>query len=88
LYKEINNLKDTPLLEVDNFAAVRLTQDPTLHSRTKHIDTRNFFVREVVESGKISIKQVPTDNQVTNILTKPLHKPQMNKISFRMDLSL
>jgi hypothetical protein len=46
LYKEINNLKDIPLLEVDNFAAVRLAQDPTLHSRTKHIDRRLFFLLE------------------------------------------
>ena len=80
LYKEINSLNDTPLLEVDNFAAVKLAQDPTLHGRTKHIDRRHFFIREVVESGKISIKQVSTNDQVADILTKPLHKPQMNKL--------
>jgi hypothetical protein len=53
-----------------------------------YMDRRLFFIREVVESGKISIKQVPTDNQVADILTKPLHKPQMNKMCVRMGLSL
>lgn len=41
LYSELIELNSTPLLYVDNSAAVRLAQNPEYHKRTKHIN--NFF---------------------------------------------
>ena len=46
--------------------------NPVLHSRTKHIDIRHHFIRDLVEKGLISLKFVPTKNQLADILTKAL----------------
>lgn len=46
LFRGIINLKDVPVVLVDNSAAVRLAQNPEFHRRTKHISIKHFFVRE------------------------------------------
>ncbi|WVZ64207.1 hypothetical protein U9M48_013767 [Paspalum notatum var. saurae] len=43
-----------------------------LHSRTKHIDVRYHFLRNKYEKGIIDLVKVLCENQVADILTKPL----------------
>jgi hypothetical protein len=45
---------------------------PKLHSRTKHVEVRHHFLRDNVEKGNIDLIHVPTEKQLTDILTKPL----------------
>ncbi|KAL3524948.1 hypothetical protein ACH5RR_013320 [Cinchona calisaya] len=35
-------------IRCDNTSAINLTKNPILHSRTKHIDVKNHFVRDLV----------------------------------------
>ena len=42
----------------DNQAAIKIAENPVLHDRTKHIDIRYHFVRELVENLKISIEYI------------------------------
>jgi hypothetical protein len=37
----------------DNKIAIDLSKNPTLHSRTKHIDLRHHFLRDNVQKGNI-----------------------------------
>jgi hypothetical protein len=41
-----------------------------LHSRTKHIEVRDHFLRDNVEKGNIDLIHVPTEKQLADILTK------------------
>ena len=68
LFKEIANVNEVPILQVDNDAAIRLAQDPTLHGHTKHIERRHFFIPEKVEERKINVTYVPTQHQVADVL--------------------
>nr|GEY74395.1 copia protein [Tanacetum cinerariifolium] len=43
-----------------------------LHSKSKHIDIRNHFIREQVERGVVELYFVSTDYQLTDIFTKAL----------------
>ncbi|URE13018.1 Retrotransposon protein [Musa troglodytarum] len=54
----------------DNKATIAMTKNPTFHGRTKHIEIRYHFIRDLVASGAIAIKYCGTDEQVTDILTK------------------
>lgn len=56
----------------DNVSAQRLATNPVYHARTKHIDIRHHFVREVVESGQVTIEHVGTNSMPADILTKAL----------------
>ena len=53
--------------------------DITDHGPIKHIDLRYHFIREAVEDGKIIVKYVPTDENVSDIFTKPLARPKFAK---------
>ncbi|WVZ94124.1 hypothetical protein U9M48_040059 [Paspalum notatum var. saurae] len=60
-----------PLL-CDNESAVKLTNNPVQHSRTKHIDIRHHFIRDHVAKGDILLRNVGTKEQLADIFTKPL----------------
>ena len=63
----------------DNQGAIALAKDNKYHARTKHINLRYHFICEAVEDGKISVKYIPTDENVSDIFTKALRKPKFQQ---------
>lgn len=63
--------RPTPLL-CDNEAARVLSEDATFHSRAKHIDVRYHYIRDCTQSNHILVHHVPSEDNVADILTKPL----------------
>ncbi|KAG7552201.1 GAG-pre-integrase domain [Arabidopsis thaliana x Arabidopsis arenosa] len=62
-----------PLLDkCDNKSAIDISKNPVQHSKTKHIEIRHHFVRELVEEKQVIIEHVPTELQLADIFTKPL----------------
>ena len=49
-----------------------MTSNPLRSARTKHIDVRFHFDREMVRSRTISVENVPTKKQRADIITKAL----------------
>jgi hypothetical protein len=49
-----------------------MAKDPKFHSRTKHIDIRYHFIREVVEEEKLELMYFPGEDNIADILTKLL----------------
>jgi hypothetical protein len=64
-------MNQVPLL-CDNESAIKITYNPSEHSRTKHIDIQHHFLRDHAIKGDIVISQVRTNEQLANIFTKPL----------------
>eukprot|EP00253_Pinus_taeda_P025601 PITA_25601 len=56
----------------DNSSAIELSKNYVFHKRTKHIDTKFHYIRELVNKGEIVLKHCRTQEQVVDILTKPL----------------
>ena len=52
--------KIVPLL-CDNESAIKLTNNPVQHARTKHIDVRHHFIRDHQQKGDICVDSVGTD---------------------------
>ncbi|KAI3514490.1 hypothetical protein L1887_12931 [Cichorium endivia] len=77
LLQELHALPpDRPTLLCDNKSALFMSQNPVAHKRAKHIDLDYHFVRELVASGKLHTKFIPTKLQVADIFTKSLPRPQ------------
>jgi hypothetical protein len=72
--------KQIPLL-YDNESAMKLTNNPVQHARTKHIDVRHYFIIDHQQKGDISIENVGTDDQLADIFTKPLNEKRFCKLS-------
>jgi hypothetical protein len=64
--------QDTMVIHYDNTSAINISKNPVQHSRTKHIDIRHHFIHDLVESSEVAFMFIPTENQLVDILTKPL----------------
>lgn len=64
----------------DNQGCIYMSQNPVMHKRAKHIDIRFHFVRERVADGTVKLVYVETENQLADLLTKPLLKARILKI--------
>ncbi|GJV18383.1 hypothetical protein Tco_1367403 [Tanacetum coccineum] len=62
----------------DNKGAIDLSKNPVQHSRTKHIKIRHHFLHDNVQKGHISIKKVPSIDNIADILKKPLQRESFN----------
>jgi hypothetical protein len=40
--------------------------------RTKHLDIRYFYVRDLLERGIISLEHCSSDNMIADFFTKPI----------------
>ncbi|WVZ05356.1 hypothetical protein V8G54_018702 [Vigna mungo] len=58
----------------DSQSAIHLANHQIYHSRTKHIDVKLHFVRNIVESGDVQICKIASEENPTDMLTKPLAK--------------
>ena len=66
-------------INCDNQGAIALAKDNKFHSRTKHIDLRFHFIREAVQDEKIAVSYIPTDENVSDVLTKALARPKFQR---------
>jgi hypothetical protein len=47
-----------------------LANNPTYHSKTKHIDVKYHFLRDMVESNKVQLEKLDTFENIADSLTK------------------
>ncbi|GJY91748.1 hypothetical protein Tco_0507530 [Tanacetum coccineum] len=68
-------LDDIPII-CDNKGDIDLSKNPVQHSRRSHIEIHHHFLRDNVQKGNISIEKVSSEDNIADILTKPLkHEP-------------
>jgi Cft2 family RNA processing exonuclease len=56
----------------DNSSTIKLSKNPVLHRRSKHIDVRFHFLRELTKDEVVELIQCSSHEQVADIMTKPL----------------
>ncbi|GJS21095.1 hypothetical protein Tco_0449727 [Tanacetum coccineum] len=64
----------------DNTSVIAISNNPVLHSRTKHIDIRYHFIRDHILKGDIELHFVPTELQLADIFTKPIAEPSFTRL--------
>lgn len=58
----------------DSDGAIQLARNPAKSGRTKHIDIRYHFLRDIYRGGKVRIAHVNSSQQLADSLTKPLRE--------------
>jgi len=56
----------------DNNLAIKLSKNPIMHGRSKHIDVRFHFLRELTKAGTVKMIHCGTQDQIADVMTKPL----------------
>jgi hypothetical protein len=64
------NETDPVLVHSDSQAAIAYTKDPKYHSKTKHIDIKYNFVRDMVMKNQVCMQYISTHKMVADPFTK------------------
>ena len=49
-----------------------MTENLVFHDKSKHIEIKYHFIWDMVYKGAVKLNYVPTEEQVVDVLTKPL----------------
>ena len=60
LLKELQHPQQIIRISSDNQSAQKIASNSAFHRRTKHIDVRHHYIRQLVEDKMISLAYVPT----------------------------
>jgi len=69
-----------------NLSAINISKNPIQHSRTKHIDIRHHFIRDLLEEKVVTLEHVYTEEQLADIFTKALmlNNLRSSRASYRL----
>jgi hypothetical protein len=85
---ELNFRDDQPvLIFADNKNAIDLIINPLYHKRTKHIEMRWHWIREIMNRKKITLRYLPISEMIADGLTKSLSAPAFSKFRTMLNLS-
>lgn len=62
------------VLYCDSQSAIRLSKNPTFHSKSKHIDVRYHWIRDTLNERLLEIEKIHTDENGSDMMTKVLPK--------------
>ncbi|KAK5803523.1 hypothetical protein PVK06_031170 [Gossypium arboreum] len=65
-------VKTNALVWCDSSAAIAVASNLVMHSKFKHVELDLFFVREKVADGSFQVGHISNQDQIADILTKPL----------------
>jgi hypothetical protein len=58
----------------DNQSCIKMTENHVFHDRSKHIEIRYHFIRDMVQRGALKLQYISTDEQVVDVMTNPLSR--------------
>jgi hypothetical protein len=58
----------------DNQSCINMTENQVFHDKSKNIEIWYHYIRDMVHRGFVKIQYVGTDEQVADVLTKPLSR--------------
>ena len=89
LCKDFNNKQTEAIqINVDNQSCLSIMNDQSFSNRTKHIDTKYHFIKDIKNNGLIKASYCPTDDNVADLLTKPLGAVKLNKLRLQAGLMI
>ena len=74
-------------LKMDSQSAIALSKNPVFHERSKHIDVRYHFIRNCIGDGKMDVEHVRTEEQLADILTKPLGRDKFCELRIQLGVA-
>ncbi|CAL2271321.1 unnamed protein product [Prunus armeniaca] len=72
--QELGQEQHKYILHCDSQSAIHLSKNPSFHSRSKHIDVRYHWIRDVLESKQLQLENIHTDDNSSDMMTKSLPK--------------
>jgi hypothetical protein len=74
------------LLRVNNKSAITLIKNSVLHRQSKHVEVKYQLVRESTKNGQIKVEFIRSEEQLGDILTKPLGRVKFLELCTKSDI--
>ena len=72
LIGELGCMHDKVEVFCDNQSSIHLKNNQMFHERTKHIDIKFYFIRDVVSRGTVSVEKIYMDENPSDMMMKPV----------------
>ena len=80
--------QDTMIVYCDNSSIIDISKNPVQHSKTKRIEIRYRFIRDLVERKIMALEYILTECQNADIFTKPLDRSKFEALHQVIDVIL
>ena len=85
IMKNLKFVQHSPIIiHEDNQACIDFSNHNVHHAKSKHIQQRYHYTREVIKKGDIKLAYIPTSENPADIMTKPLtphnHFPHFHRL--------
>ena len=82
LLKDFDKVINLPIkMYEDNQSCISLTGNQNYSKRTKHVDTKYHFIRDLKEGNIIKLIYCSTEHMIADLLTKPIEKNKLKRLS-------
>ena len=78
--------REGTIIHCDNSSAIKLSRNPVLHGRSKHIDVRFHFLRDLTKEGTVKLVHCSSQAQIADIMTKPLKLESFEKLREKLGM--
>jgi len=86
MLEEIGFYQETTIIHEDNESCIKLSKNPQDTKRTRHIQVKYHFIRNLVKQGIIKLIHCKTQNQLADIFTKGVNGPRLKSITRQLGI--
>jgi hypothetical protein len=70
----------------DNQSCIKMTENHVFHDRSKHIEIHYHYIHDMVQRGALKLHYVSMDEQVVDVLTKPLSRVKFEHFRYNLGI--
>lgn len=86
LLNDIERSQNSITINEDNQSCMKLIENDKISNRSKHIDVKYHFIKDIIKQNKIKLKYCCTNEILADILTKPLSNIRFAKLREKLKL--
>ena len=63
---------DATCTHCDNQSCMKLLENLVFHDKSKHIEIKYHYIRDMVQRGAVKLQYIATEEHIADVLMKPL----------------
>ena len=75
---------DATCIFYDNHSCVNLSENLVFHDKSKHIEIKYHYIKDMVQRRVAKLQYVATNEQIVDVLTKPLSRVKFEYFKERL----
>jgi hypothetical protein len=77
---------DSTIIHCDNPSFLKLLENPVFHDKSKHIEIKYHYIRDMVQRKVVHVQYLSTHEQVAYGFTKPLTRTKFEYVHERLGM--